>query len=183
MHVLSFYPLFIYCITSIFLNFTVGQLSTFLMIFLLSFSFFSGITIFVENVLDNFVSYMNLHSWFNSLFIHFNLELLFDNLSTIMFLTVALVSFCVHLFSMCYMKDYQNYVKFFIYLVLFSLIYHVLIHIFFKLILYRSYFYLISIYLNTIFFDACRLFCPLLFWRNNGVCTFNFIKLKIIKQA
>ena len=70
--------------------------------------------IWPEVVLSHFTSHINLFSLFDTYFFEFGFSLWFDSLSVTMLNIVVLISLMVHIFSLKYLQNDPNFVRFFL---------------------------------------------------------------------
>ncbi len=94
----------------------VSILSIFLLLVMLLLSFF----IFFEVVLSDSVCVIRLFKWIDVGNLNIYWEFLFDSVTSIMLLLIITISFCVHLYSIEYMKDDPHLFRFLSYLSLFT---------------------------------------------------------------
>ncbi len=94
-----------------------------ILVFLLNqiFLFFNiSIFLFYIILIKENIYYFELTSWITLSALDIKWEFIFDSLSSIMLLVIILISFCVHIYSIEYMKNDPNRNKFIFYLTLFT---------------------------------------------------------------
>jgi proton-translocating NADH-quinone oxidoreductase chain L len=108
-------------ISSGILGFYIGTRgSIFAAVFFMGLSAFCSLLIGYESCLSSCPVHLDLGSWFRMGSLSVNWGCTFDSLTALMLITVSMVSFCVHLYSVGYMQSYPHIPRFMAYLSLFT---------------------------------------------------------------